>query len=66
MSPFPRYVNRGCCEDSEHMPNREDPLAKQQLQEDLRQVAANYRDFLFTASMRYVKVLEPAAVLREM
>jgi hypothetical protein len=46
--------------------NREDPLAKQQLQEDLRQVAANYRDFLFTASMRYIKVLEPAAVLREM
>jgi hypothetical protein len=66
MSPFPRYVNRGCCEDSEHMPNREDPLAKQQLQDDVRQVAANYRDFLFTASMRYVKVLEPAAVLREM
>jgi hypothetical protein len=33
LSPFPRYVNRSCCTDRDHMPNREDPVAKQQLAE---------------------------------
>jgi hypothetical protein len=42
LSPFPRYVNKSCCTDRDHMPNREDPVAKQQLAEDLRQTAANF------------------------
>jgi hypothetical protein len=55
-----------CCSDSDHLPNRDDPVAKQQLAEDLRQTAANFRDFLFSSSMRYIRVLEPAAVFRDM
>jgi hypothetical protein len=66
LSPFPRYVNMSCCSDSDHMPNRDDPVAKQQLAEDLRQTAANFCDFLFSSSMRYIRVLEPAAVFRDM
>jgi hypothetical protein len=47
LSPFPRYVSMSCCADRDHMPNRDDPVAKQQLAEDLGQTAANFRDFLF-------------------
>jgi hypothetical protein len=65
LSPFPRYVSKSCCADRDHMPNRDDPVAKQQLAEDLRQTAANFRDFLFSSSMRYIRVLEPAAIFRD-
>jgi hypothetical protein len=46
------------------MPSRTDQSFKQQIADELKGVAANYRDYLFVASVRYIKALEPAAFFR--
>jgi hypothetical protein len=59
-----RYVLKGCCADPEHLPNRTAEDFRQQLQSELSAVANNLRDFLYTSSMRNIKVLSPQETFR--
>jgi hypothetical protein len=55
MAPLPWYLLNVCCRDEEHMPNRAAADFSQQLKTELRGVAANLRDFLFTAGYRSIR-----------
>jgi hypothetical protein len=64
VTPLPRYLIDGCCSDAEHMPNRKLPGFEQQLQDDLRDVAQNFKDFLFTSGLKNGKIVNPEISLR--
>jgi uncharacterized membrane protein YgcG len=54
MAPLPRYILNACCGEEDHMPNRAAADFSQQLKTELRGVAANLRDFLYTGGYRKV------------
>jgi hypothetical protein len=62
MALLPRYLLNACCHDEEHMPNR--AAADFSQKPELRGVAANLWDFLYTAGYRSVKVIDPSSVFR--
>jgi hypothetical protein len=64
MAPMPRYLFKGCCEDSEHLTNRNNSNFRQHLTRDLKEVAENIRDFCFTTGYRMVRILDPAVSWR--
>jgi hypothetical protein len=64
LSPLPRYLVHGCCNDTDHMPNRAAADFSQQLKSELRGVSANLKDFLYTAGYRNIKVLDPGTIFR--
>jgi uncharacterized membrane protein YgcG len=64
MAPLPRYILNACCGDDDHMPNRAAADFSQQLKTELRGVAANLRDFLYTGGYRNIKVLDPGSAFR--
>jgi hypothetical protein len=59
VSPLPRYLKAGCCQDVEHMANRGTEGFERQLLQDLMEMADNQRDFTFTAGYRQFKILDP-------
>jgi hypothetical protein len=66
MSPLPRYVKNGCCSNPDHMPGRESQSFMDRMTSELREIASSLRNFLFTTSMRYIRVLDPSTALRAM
>jgi hypothetical protein len=64
MSPLPRYVKTGCCSDPDHMLGRESQSFMDRMTSVLRGIASSLRNFLFTTSMRYIRVLDPSTALR--
>jgi hypothetical protein len=65
MAPLPRYISNGCCDVADHMPNRKDSDFSQGLFQDLKEAADNLKDFLFTAGLRQVKILDPQVSWRD-
>ena len=66
ISPLPRYVKEGCCGEHEHMPNRREVDFYQKLKQELAACSKNMKDFLFNASLRYGRVMDPMRNLRGM
>jgi hypothetical protein len=64
MALMSRNVFKSCCEDSEHLTNRNTSAFRHQLMGDLKEVADNIRDFCFTTGYRMVKILDPAVSWR--
>jgi hypothetical protein len=60
VGPLPRYLMRGCCADTDHMPGRTSEDFGDQLKGELKAAAANVRDMCFTGGMRFLRVLDPA------
>jgi hypothetical protein len=65
VAPLPRYINKGCCDAADHITNRSDTDFGKRLLTDLREAANNLKDFLFTAGMRQVKILDPQVSWRD-
>jgi hypothetical protein len=66
MTPLPRYIVSGCCNDAEHMANRSQLGFEQQLLKDLTDTAENFKNFMFTSGYKNVKVLDPCISIRNM
>jgi uncharacterized membrane protein YgcG len=64
ITPLSRYLTGGCCSDREHMPNRLREGFEQQLMADLKDIATNFKDFLFTSGYKNGKVDDPQISLR--
>jgi hypothetical protein len=58
-SPLPRYTAGSCCGDQEHVKNRGRPGFEANLICELKSVAENLRDFMFTSGYKLFKVLDP-------
>jgi lysophospholipase L1-like esterase len=66
LTPLPRYIIGGCCGDKDHMDNRQHEGFEQQLMTDLRELASNFKDFLFTSGYKNGKIVDPQVSLRGM
>jgi hypothetical protein len=65
MAPLPQYLTNGCCRDKGHMLDRRSPDFQARLMSELREVAVNLKNTLFTGGFRNIKLLDPAAVLKD-
>ena len=59
MTPLPRYVLKGCCNNTLHVTNREKPGFNEELARNLAEVRNNWRSFLFVDNLRRVSVINP-------
>jgi hypothetical protein len=66
ITPLPRYVVAGCCLNPEHCLNRRFQDFKQHTLNSLDMMRRNFKDFLYFAGMRSVKVLDPCMDIRGM
>jgi uncharacterized membrane protein YgcG len=66
MSPLPRYIISGCCNDAKHMANRSQPGFEMQLLKDLKDTAENFKDFMFMSGYKNMKVLDPCINIRNL
>jgi hypothetical protein len=47
VTPMPRYVEVGCCDDIEHAANRFDSDFEKKMRDTLAENRRNFKDFLF-------------------
>jgi hypothetical protein len=66
MSPLPRYVKTGCCDDAEHMQDRNSAEFLDRMKSELREIAISLKNQVFTANMKFIKILDPAVALRSL
>jgi hypothetical protein len=63
-SSLPRYTAASCGNDAGHVANRSRPGFESNLLNELKGVAANRKDFLFTSGYKLIKVLDPTVSWR--
>jgi hypothetical protein len=56
LSPLPRYLTRGCCDDQDHAPNRGDPSFRRTIISGAERLRKAIRDQLIANSVRNFKV----------
>jgi len=57
VSPLPRYLERGCCGDSDHVANNKQPDYKAKLEDQVYACKNNFKDFAFTNGLRNCRVV---------
>jgi hypothetical protein len=65
ISPMPRYVSSGCCNNSGHVANRSDPYYLEDMRVQLDGLRRHLREFLFTSGRRNFKVYDPNVDLKD-
>ena len=60
VTPLPRFITHGCCEDETHITNRTSPDFSTEQQRHLAETRTNLRSFLFTDNLWTVSVINPA------
>jgi hypothetical protein len=66
ISPMPRYVVEGCCQDPEHVKNRGERYFRDNMQRQLDGVARSIKNFLFKTHRRNMRVLESSYNIRNL
>jgi hypothetical protein len=64
VTPLPRYITRGCCEDRGHGTNRADPDYKKKMLANLETMKRNLKDFIFHEGNRSMRLFDPNIDLR--
>jgi hypothetical protein len=64
VTPLPRYIIGGCCEDRGHGTNRADPDYKKKMLADLETMNRNLKDFVFCEGNRNMRLFDPNIDLR--
>jgi hypothetical protein len=59
MVPLPRYLTKACCEDSEHVPNRNEEGFLVSILSGLGRIKKCIRDFLFSNGVRNLNMVGP-------
>jgi hypothetical protein len=60
VSPMPRYITEGCCQDVRHVANRLDRGYKQSMERQLEGVAKKFKNLLYNAARDSPGCLTPA------
>ena len=63
LSPLPRYLTGGCCQDDEHAPNRHDAGFRRKIIGGLERLRKTIRDQLVENGVRNFKVINPLWLL---
>ena len=61
-----RYVNAACCEDEDHLTNKDEPDFYSGLVEELDEIRRNFRSYLFADNIRRAGVLNPTILMQTM
>jgi hypothetical protein len=64
VSPMPRFITQGCCQDVRHVANRLDRGYKQNMERQLEGVAKKFKNLLYNAGKRFTRVLDTGYNLR--
>jgi hypothetical protein len=64
ITPLPRYVVAGCCNNTDHCANRREPGYRTRMLQGLEDIRRNLKDFLFHKGWRNVKVVDPNIEIR--
>jgi hypothetical protein len=52
MAPIPRYLEEGCCDDRDHVSNREKPDFKKKMEEAVFNARLNIKNFAYRHGLR--------------
>jgi len=63
VTPFPRYVSAPCCADKDHVVNFRDGDYIDKIMQQLGEIRANFKSFLFTDHLRRISVVNPAPLM---
>jgi hypothetical protein len=64
ISPMPRYVACGCCDEHDHVANRFQRGFKDEIMAKLAEVKANTKNFMFMNHYHNITVMDPAVDMR--
>jgi hypothetical protein len=59
VGPMLRYITGGCCDDPEHIPNRNKPDFTKNLKKEMVMAKNTLREFLRTSGNHHCRVLDP-------
>ena len=59
ISPLPRFLLKGCCDSSSHIPNLSSPDYRRNLEDSIFDCCKNLKDFAFRLGLRNVRILGP-------
>jgi hypothetical protein len=59
VGPMLRYITGGCCDDPEHIPNRNKPEFAKNLKKEMVMAKNTLRDFLRTSGNHHCRLLDP-------
>ena len=60
VTPMPRYIFHGCCDDPTNLSNRGNPDFASDLQASLAEARVNLRSFAFSDNIHKISVIDPA------
>ena len=60
VTPMPRYIFHGCCDDPTNLSNRGNPDFASDLQAGLAEARVNLRSFAFSDNIHKISVIDPA------
>ena len=60
ITPMPRYITHGCCEDESHLTNRASSEFSADILRHLAETRTNFRSFAFNDNVRNISVINPA------
>jgi hypothetical protein len=64
ITPLPRYITAGCCDDPAHVSNREDRHFRADMNLQLDGLRRAVKNFLFNTGRRSIRILDTAMVIR--
>jgi uncharacterized membrane protein YgcG len=64
VTPMPRYVTAGCCEDPSHVSNREDRHFRADMDLQLDSLKRTVKNFLFNTGRRNFRILDTGMTLK--
>jgi hypothetical protein len=64
VTPLPRYVISGCCEDPTHVSNREDRHFRSDMNLQLEGLRRTVKNFLFNTGRRSIRILDTTTVIK--
>jgi hypothetical protein len=64
VTPMPRYVTAGCCEDPSHVSNREDRHFRADMDLQLDSLKRTVKNFLFNTGRRNLRILDTGMTLK--
>jgi hypothetical protein len=65
VSPMPRFITEGCCQDFRHVANRLDRGYKQSMERQLEGVAKKFKNLFYNSGKRLTRVLDTGYNIRQ-
>jgi hypothetical protein len=65
LAPLPKYLEVGCCDKEDHMPNRSQAGYRKKMEDAVYQSRTNLKDFAFRSGLRRAKTLSTWGLVKK-